>query len=248
MCCEQNPCDRRSGKVLWLSVLALSYFWIFYQFQQFWTSEILCFINWCLSFSSCQHPWVAVPALHAQVVWAHGQCFILVPIWAQTLPPGQQLWLSSAWLHEPNILWFSLIANYNLFCGMWYSVNNTGKHLVNIKVLNHGKSLGLRLPLACSRTQKFADQSESADYQVSCIRLSIPEGSISRNLWTNFMSGEGKRWSIISLPYILGWCFMLNYVLCLWIMLKCELFEFKSWAPIFFLLLNGLKKIIFAWK
>lgn len=146
----------------------------------------------------------------------------------------QQLWLSSAWLHEPNILWFSLIANYNLFCAMWYSVNNTGKHLVNIKVLNHGKSLGLRLPLACSRTQKFADQSESADYQVSCIRLSIPEGSISRNLWTNFMSGEGKRWSIISLPYILGWCFMLNYVLCLWIMLKCELFKVRSWAPIFF--------------
>lgn len=64
---------------------------------------------------------------------------------------------------------------------------------MNIKVLNHGKSLGLRLPLACSRTQKFADQSESADYQVSYIRLSIPEGSISRNLWTNFMSGEGKR-------------------------------------------------------
>lgn len=64
---------------------------------------------------------------------------------------------------------------------------------MNIKVLNHGKSLGLRLPLVCSRTQKFADQSESADYQVSCIRLRIPEGSINRNLWTNFMSGEGNQ-------------------------------------------------------
>lgn len=43
---------------------------------------------------------------------------------------------------------------------------------MNTKVLIHGKSFGLRLALVCSRTQKFADQSENADYQVSCIRLS----------------------------------------------------------------------------
>lgn len=57
---------------------------------------------------------------------------------------------------------------------------------MNIKVLIHGKSFGLRLALVCSRTQKFADQPENADYQVSCIRLvshlRILEGNTSKNL------------------------------------------------------------------
>lgn len=162
--------------------LALSYFRIFYRCQRSesrchtmtWNPTVLESTGVFHSYRASTHGAALQTSILecSQLNLSHGQCFILVPIGTPTLPPRQEFWLSSAWLYEPNLLWFSLIANYNLLCGGWYSVNNTGKHLVNTKVLIHGKSLGLRLALACSRTQKFADHSENADYQAGCIRLS----------------------------------------------------------------------------